>query len=175
MGVLLLTITWMQCFCKLPGCNVAVIGQCRHGSVLTSYPPCSLMCRLRILKSFQLALDRFNMTDGKLPHATPSNLTDQDRHWLKLMAKMLRTAQRESAAAGAAAAAKGGKAPKDASATAFSATLMVTEQDVLDALFTVKVREGMDAVMVSTAFSDCPSLELSVTPKFQKLLREVSS
>jgi hypothetical protein len=119
-----------------------------HVGVLTSDAACLLSCRLRILKSFQLALDRFNMTDGKLPHATPSNLTDQDRHWLKLIAKMLRTAQRESAAV-AAAAAKSGKAPKDGSATAFSATLMVTEQDVLDALFTVKVREGMDAVMVS--------------------------
>lgn len=105
-------------------------------------------CRLRILKSFQLALDRFNMTDGKLPHATPSNFTDQDRHWLKVMAKMLRAAQRESAAV-VAAAEKGRKVDKAGNAAAFSATMLVTEQDVLDAMFTLKVREGMDAVMVS--------------------------
>lgn len=114
-----------------------------------------LVCRLRILKSFQLALDRFNMTDGKLPHASASQFTGQDRQWLKLMAKMLRAAQRESAAV-AAAAGKGGSSSSKAAgggtgggAAAFSATLLVTEQDVLDALFTVKVREGMDAVMVS--------------------------
>jgi hypothetical protein len=114
-----------------------------------------LSVRLRILKSFQLALDRFNMSDGKLPHASASQFTGQDRQWLKLMAKMLRAAQRESAAAAAA----GGKGAGGAKAAAgggggaggaaFSATLLVTEQDVLDALFTVKVREGMDTVMVS--------------------------
>lgn len=115
-----------------------------------------LVCRLRILKSFQLALDRFNMTDGKLPHASASQFTGQDRQWLKLMAKMLRAAQRESAAV-AAAAGKGGSSSSKAAgggaggggAAAFSAMLLVTEQDVLDALFTVKIREGMDAVMVS--------------------------
>lgn len=96
------------------------------------------------------------MTDGKLPHAAASQFTGQDRQWLKLMAKMLRSAQRESAAVAAAAAAgKGGSSASKAAAggagagAAFSATLLVTEQDVLDALFTVKVREGMDAVMVS--------------------------
>jgi len=103
--------------------------------------------RLRVLKSFQLALDRFNMTDGKLPHAKPSDFADQDRHWLKLMAKMLGATQREAAAVAAAAAQ--GSSDKASTAAAFSATLLVTEQDVLDALFTVKVRDGMDVVMVS--------------------------
>lgn len=106
--------------------------------------------RLRILKSFQLALDRFNMTDGKLPQAKPSDFSDQDRHWLKLMAKMLRGTQRESAAL-AGAAAKGGKAQDKGNAGAVSAVLLVGEQDVLDVMFTMKVRDGMDAVMVSGA------------------------
>lgn len=109
---------------------------------------CVSLCRLRILKSFQLALDRFNMGEGRLPQAQPADFTDQDRHWLKLMAKMLRATQRESAAA-AAAAAKGGKVDKAGGAASVSAVLLVTEQDVLDAMFSVKVRDGMDAVMVS--------------------------
>lgn len=104
---------------------------------------------MRILKSFQLAVDRFNMTEGKLPHAKPTDFSDHDRHWLKLMAKMLTGTQKDAAAA---AAAKGGSGKAGKAAAAFSATLLVTEQDVLDAMFTVKVREGMDAIMVSGWF-----------------------
>jgi hypothetical protein len=97
------------------------------------------------------------MTNGKLPHAQPGDFNPQDRHWLKLMAKMLRSTQQESAALAAAAAAagvgtkgvKGGEGSSSSGAGAFSAALLVTEQDVLDVMFTVKVREGMDAVMVS--------------------------
>lgn len=107
-------------------------------------------CRLRILKSFQLALDRFNMTDAKLPHAQPGDFTPEDRHWLKLMARMLAATQQQSAAAAAGVGPKGVKGGEGGSgAGAFSAALLVSEQDVLDVMFTVKVREGMDAVMVS--------------------------
>jgi hypothetical protein len=112
-----------------------------------------------------LALDRFNMSDGHLPYAKPGDFSPEDRHWLRLMAKMLHSTQKESAAlaaaaagAGSAAAGAGSKGSKgaessgsSAGAGAFSAALLVTEQDVLDVMFTVKVREGMDAVMVSVS------------------------
>lgn len=77
------------------------------------------------------------------------------------MATMLTATQREAAAAvGAAAAAgaakssKGSSSKSDAGSSskavgAFSAELLVTEQDVLDVMFTVKVRQGMDGAMVS--------------------------
>lgn len=138
------------------------------GKVVGYLPSCvadKVVRRLRVLKSFQLALDRFNMTDGKLPHAKPSDFADQDRHWLKLMAKMLGATQREAAAVAAAAAQ--GSSDKASTAAAFSATLLVTEQDVLDALFTVKVRDGMDVVMAGMLKGERwvpPDLEVAHLP-----------